>query len=43
MAAGVKQYDPIVEFVDRETAGRFRDLVLAAIDKHLEGDTSVQS
>jgi hypothetical protein len=33
---GRKQYVPVIEFRDRGTQNRFRDQVLAALDKYLE-------
>jgi DNA-binding cell septation regulator SpoVG len=33
---GAKQYSPLIEFVDRRTANKFRDLVLDALDGYLE-------
>jgi hypothetical protein len=33
---GVKQYARFIEFRDRVTADKFRDAVLAALDRHLE-------
>ena len=33
---GIKQFARIIEFTNRNTANRFRDAVLAALDKHLE-------
>jgi hypothetical protein len=33
---GVKQFSKLVDFTDRATADRFRDAVLAALDKFLE-------
>ncbi len=33
--AGEKQYAKLIEFTDRQTANRFRDQVLEALDKHL--------
>ena len=33
---GVKQYSNLIEFRDRATANKFRDAVLAALDRHLE-------
>jgi hypothetical protein len=35
-SGGQKQYAKLIEFVDRQTANRFRDAVLAALDKHRE-------
>jgi hypothetical protein len=32
---GQKQYAKLIEFVDWATANRFRDAVLAALDRHL--------
>jgi hypothetical protein len=34
---GLTQYAKLIEFADRATAKRFRDEVLAALDKHLSG------
>jgi hypothetical protein len=34
-ASGVKQYAKLIEFTDRETANRFRDVMLAALDAHI--------
>jgi hypothetical protein len=36
-AEGEKQYARFIEFSSRAVADRFRDEVLAALDKHLEG------
>jgi hypothetical protein len=33
---GVKQYSRLIEFADRQTANKFRDQVLAALDTYLE-------
>ena len=33
---GVKQFAKLIEFRDRATADKFRDAVLAALDRHLE-------
>lgn len=38
-AHGVKQFAPIVEFRDRQTATRFTDSVLQVLDQHLAGGT----
>jgi hypothetical protein len=38
-SAGGKQYARFVEFRDRATSDKFRDAVLAAIDRGLEGTT----
>ena len=35
--AGEKQYAKLIEFTDRQTANRFRDQVLEALDRHLAG------
>jgi hypothetical protein len=32
----VKQHAKLVEFIDRATGDHFRDVVLAALDRHLE-------
>jgi hypothetical protein len=34
---GVKQYVRFVEFRDRQTAGHFRDVMLAALERYLAG------
>ncbi|HEY7388845.1 MAG TPA: hypothetical protein VH640_10065 [Bryobacteraceae bacterium] len=34
--SGVKQYVRFIEFRDRETANRFRDEILTALDEHLK-------
>jgi hypothetical protein len=36
---GSTSYTPVIEFVDRATADRFRDAVLAALDKFLEAQS----
>jgi hypothetical protein len=35
--AGKRQFARFVEFIDRETSDRFRDLLLEALDRHLGG------
>jgi DNA-binding cell septation regulator SpoVG len=34
-AAGVKKYEPLVEFVDKATRDKFSKAVLEAVDAHL--------
>jgi DNA-binding cell septation regulator SpoVG len=36
-AGGQKKYEPLVEFVDRETRDKFSRAVIVALDAHLEG------
>jgi hypothetical protein len=36
---GVKQYAPLIGFIDRGTRERFQEVVLAALDRHLEGES----
>lgn len=35
-AQGEKQFSPIVDFRDRATGDRFRDVIFAALNRHLE-------